>query len=150
MDLERIIKTEYENVVEDLYVCDCIFDTVFDLLMIKKEFDDYNKIVSEMERKYPTHHLFFSFGCCGVMMCKKSFQYYHALKNESFLHEYCIPNFIGLNGEMTAICVVCLIKSILADITGFFKHFRLIDKFRENDTHLYLQLPIRTSYKTFQ
>ena len=148
MDLEKIIKTKYGNIVEDFYVCDCLFDTVFDLLIMKKKFDGYDKIAREKEKKYPTHHLFLSFSGCAVMLCKKSFQYYHALKNESFLQKHCIPNFISLNGETTAICVVCLIKSILADITGFFKHFRLVDRFRDNDTRLYLRLPVRTSYTT--
>ena len=48
MDLEKIIKTKYGNIVEDFYVCDCLFDTVFDLLIMKKKFDDYDKIAREM------------------------------------------------------------------------------------------------------
>ena len=149
MDFKKIIKTQYNSVIEDFFVCDCFFDVVFDFLINERNFDgNYYKFSKEMEKKYPTHCLLLSFIGCAVMICKQSLQYYLALKNEPFLKRNCIPNFINLNGERTAICVACLNKSILSDITFFFKHFRLSDEYRDNETYLHLLLPIRTSYTT--
>ena len=149
MDFKKIITSQYNSVIEDFFVCDCFFDVVFDFLINERNFGgSYYEFSKEMEKKYPTHCLLLSFIGCAVMICKQSLQYYLALKNEPFLKRNCIPNFISLNGETTAICVACLIKSILADITFFLKHFRLADEYRDNETCLHLLLPIRTSYTT--
>ena len=149
MDFKKIITSQYNSVIEDFFVCDCFFDVVFDFLINERNFGgSYYEFSKEMANKYPTHCLLLSFIGCAVMICKQSLQYYLALKNEPFLKRNCIPNFISLNGETTAICVACLIKSILADITFFLKHFRLSDEYRDNETCLHLLLPIRTSYTT--
>ena len=146
MDFKKIIKTQYNSVIEDFFVCDCFFDIVFDFLINERDFGiSYDEFSNEMEKKYPTHCLLLSFIGCAVMICKQSLQYYLALKNEPFLKRSCIPNFISLNGERTAICVACLIKSILEnDVTFFLKHFRLAEEYRSNETCLHLLLPIRT------
>ena len=148
MDFKKIIKTQYNSVIEDFFVCDCFFDVVFDFLVNERNDSSYDEFSKKMEKKYPTHSLLLSFIGCAVMICKQSLQYYLALKNEPFLKRSCIPNFISLNGERTAICVACLIKSILDDMTFFLKQFRLVDKYRDNETCLHLLLPIRTSYTT--
>ena len=143
MEFKKIIKTRYGNVIEDFFVCDCFFDTAFDFLINEKKFSsNYDEFSKEMEKKYPTHCLLLSFVGCSVMICKQSFQYYLTLKNEPFLRRNCILNFISLNGKTTAICVACLIKSILQDKTFLLKHFRLIDECRDNGTYLHLLLPI--------
>ena len=148
MEFKKIIKTQYGNVIEDFFVCDCFFDIAFDFLIHEKKFSSsYDKFSKEMEKKYPTNCLFLSFMGCSVMICKQSFQYYLALRNEPFLRRNCIPNFISLNGKTTAICVACLIKSILEEMF-FLKHFRLIEEYRDNETYLHLLLPARTSFTT--
>ena len=147
MDFEKIIKTQYNSVIEDFFVCDCFFDIVFDFLINERRDLDisYYEFSNEVEKKFPTNCLLLSFIGCAVMICKQSLQYYLALKNEPFLKRSCIPNFISLNGERTAICVACLIKSILEnDVTFFLKHFRLAEEYRSNETCLHLLLPIRT------
>ena len=147
MDFKKIIKTQYNSVIEDFFVCDCFFDIVFDFLINERRDLDisYYEFSNEVEKKFPTNCLLLSFIGCAVMICKQSLQYYLALKNEPFLKRSCIPNFISLNGERTAICVACLIKSILEnDVTFFLKHFRLAEEYRSNETCLHLLLPIRT------
>ena len=147
MDFEKIIKTQYNSVIEDFFVCDCFFDIVFDFLINERRDLDisYYEFSNEVEKKFPTNCLLLSFIGCAVMICKQSLQYYLALKNEPFLKRSFIPNFISLNGERTAICVACLIKSILEnDVTFFLKHFRLAEEYRSNETCLHLLLPIRT------
>lgn len=147
MDFEKIIKTQYNSVIEDFFVCDCFFDIVFNFLINERRNlgISYYEFSNEVEKKFPTNCLLLSFIGCAVMICKQSLQYYLALKNEPFLKRSCIPNFISLNGERTAICVACLIKSILEnDVTFFLKHFRLAEEYRSNETCLHLLLPIRT------
>ena len=147
MDFKKIIKTQYNSVIEDFFVCDCFFDIVFDFLINERRDLDisYYEFSNEVEKKFPTNCLLLSFIGCAVMICKQSLQYYLALKNEPFLKRSCIPNFISLNGERTAICIACLIKSILEnDVTFFLKHFRLAEEYRSNETCLHLLLPIRT------
>ena len=147
MDFKKIIKTQYNSVIEDFFVCDCFFDIVFDFLINERRNlgISYYEFSNEVEKKFPTNCLLLSFIGCAVMICKQSLQYYLALKNEPFLKRSCIPNFISLNGERTAICVACLIKSILEnDVTFFLKHFRLAEEYRSNETCLHLLLPIRT------
>ena len=147
MDFKKIIKTQYNSVIEDFFVCDCFFDIVFNFLINERRNlgISYYEFSNEVEKKFPTNCLLLSFIGCAVMICKQSLQYYLALKNEPFLKRSCIPNFISLNGERTAICVACLIKSILEnDVTFFLKHFRLAEEYRSNETCLHLLLPIRT------
>ena len=147
MDFEKIIKTQYNSVIEDFFVCDCFFDIVFNFLINERRNlgISYYEFSNDVEKKFPTNCLLLSFIGCAVMICKQSLQYYLALKNEPFLKRSCIPNFISLNGERTAICVACLIKSILEnDVTFFLKHFRLAEEYRSNETCLHLLLPIRT------
>ena len=138
IEFEQVMKSCFEDIIQDVYCCDCLFDTVIELLLFKKLFTDYDEFVRILEKKFPTKFLFVSFGGVSVLMCKDSFKFIKAkTKDMPMLKIGCITNYITIDGESVVICVVCLIKIIVTD-GNFLKHFRLIDKHRRNAKYLYL------------
>lgn len=138
IEFEQVMKSYFEDIIQDIFCCDCLFETVTELLLLKKISGEYDEFVRILEKKFPIKFLFVSFGGVSVLMCKNSFKFIQAIKkNEPILKVGCITNYITLDGETVVICVVCLIKIIVIN-GNFLKHFRLIDKHRRNARYLYL------------
>ena len=138
IEFEQVMKSCFEDIIQDIYCCDCLFQAVTELLLFKKIPTDYDEFTRMLERKFPTKFLFVSFGGVSVLTCKDSFKFIQAVKKDvPMLKIGCITNYITLDGETVVICVVCLIKIIVMS-GNFLKHFRLIDKHRRNAKYLYL------------
>ena len=130
--------------IEDFFVCDCVFDDLLSFL-VSDEKITYNDIISKLQEKKPKGFLFLNFYDASILICKYSFLYYRKIRN-NFLKESCCPEFIKIDGRVTAVCLICLMKDIIVNLNlNFLTHFRLVDRFRSNGLYLYMRLPIRTS-----
>ena len=140
----KIIETFGSGKIEDFFVCDCIFDDLL-MFMLSIEKITYNEIISKLQEKRPNGFLFLNFYDSSILICKNSFLHYRKIRKSNFVNERCCPEFLKINGEVIVVCLICLIKDIIVNLNlNFFKHFRLVDRFRSNGLYLYMQLPIRT------
>ena len=144
IQFNKIIKRSTNAKIEDFFVCDCVLDDVlFFLLSIKKI--TYNEIISKLQEERPRGFLFLNFYDASILMCKYSFLYYRKIRKNNFVKESCCPEFLKIDGEVTTVCLICLMKDIVVNVDqNFLTHFRLVDRFRSNGLYLYMQLPIRT------
>ena len=144
IQFNKIIKRSINAKIEDFFVCDCVLDDVlFFLLSIEKI--TYNEIISKLQEERPMGFLFLNFYDASILMCKYSFLYYRKIRKNNFVKESCCPEFLKIDGEVTAVCLICLMKDIVVNVDqNFLTHFRLVDRFRSNGLYLYMQLPIRT------
>ena len=140
----KIIDTFGSGKIEDFFVCDCIFDDLL-MFMLSIEKITYNEIISKLQEQRPNGFLFLNFYDSSILMCKDSFLHYRRIRKSNFVKEGCCPEFLKINGEVICVCLICLMKDIIVNLNlNFFKHFRLVDRFRTNGLYLYMQLPIRT------
>ena len=144
IQFNKIIKRSINSKIEDFFVCDCVFDDVlYFLLSIEKI--TYNEIISKLQEKRPNGFLFLNFYDVSILMCKYSFLYYRKIRKNNFVKESCCPEFLKIDGEVTVVCLICLMKDIVVNSDlNFLTHFRLVDRFRSNGLYLYMQLPIRS------
>ena len=140
----KIIKTFGNGKIEDFFVCDCIFDDLLMFILSTKK-NTYNEIISRLEEKKPNGFLFLNFYDSSILICKNSFLHYRKIRKNDFTSERCCPEFLKINGEVITVCLICFMKDIVVNLNlNFFKHFRLVDRFRANGLFIYMQLPIRT------
>lgn len=145
IQFNKIIERFTNGKIEDFFVCDCVFDDLFSFLFSIEKMT-YNDITSKLQEKNPNGFLFLNFYDASILMCKYSFLYYRKIRKNNFVKEGCCPEFLKIDGEVTVVCYICLLKDILVNLNlDFFTHFKLVDRFRSNGLYLYLQLPIRTS-----
>ena len=130
-----------EKNMEDFFVCDCTFDTVFELINSKEEIN-YQQMVEIINKKF-SDHLLFDFFEVSIIICKESFLYYRKIRKSDFASMKCFMHLFKIDGFFIGVCSICLIKDILKN-PEIFNHFKLVDKSRSNGIYLYLQLPIRT------
>ena len=144
IQFNKIIRYNNNSKIEDFFVCDCVFDDVLSFL-VSIEKITYNDIISKLQEKNPNGFLFLNFYDASIFMCKYSFLYYRKIRKNNFVKESCCPEFLKIDGEVTVVCLICLIRDIVVNLNlNFFTHFRLVDRFRSNGLYLYMQLPIRT------
>ena len=140
----KIIETFGSGKIEDFFVCDCIFDDLL-MFLLSIEKITYNEIISKLQEQRPNGFLFLNFYDSSILMCKDSFLHYRRIRKSNFVKEGCCPEFSKINGEVICVCLICLMKDIVVNLNlNFFKHFRLVDRFRTNGLYLYMRLPIRT------
>ena len=140
----KIIETFGSGKIEDFFVCDCIFDDLL-MFMLSIEKITYNEIISKLQEKRPNGFLFLNFYDSSILICKNSFLHYRKIRKNNFTSERCCPEFLKIDGQVIVVCLICFIKDIVVNLNlNFFKHFRLVDRFRTNGLYLYMQLPIRT------
>ena len=140
----KIIETFGSGKIEDFFVCDCIFDDLL-MFLLSIEKITYNEIISKLQEQRPNGFLFLNFYDSSILICKDSFLHYRRIRKSNFVKERCSPEFLKINGEVIVVCLICLMKDIVVNLNlNFFKHFRLVDRFRTNGLYLYMQLPIRT------
>ena len=144
IQFNKIIKRFSNGKIEDFFVCDCVFDDLLSFLLSIEKMT-YNDIISKLEEKKPSGFLFLNFYDGSILMCKDSFLYYRKIRKNNFVKEGCCPEFLKIDGEVTVVCLICLMKDIILNLDlNFLTHFRLVDRFRSNGLYLYMQLPIRT------
>ena len=129
-----------EKKMEDFFICDCTFDTVFELLYSVEEIN-YHEMVEIIKKKFPDH-LFFDFFEASIITCKETFLYYRKIRKSDFSSEKCCVHLFKIDGFFIGVCTICFMKDVMKN-SDFFNHFKLLDKFRSNGTYLYMQLPIR-------
>ena len=143
IQFNKIIKKINET-MEDFFVCDCLIDDLFSFL-VSEEKIRYNDIISKLEEKKPANFLFFNLFGVSILMCKCSFFHYRKIRKDNFIKITCCPEFFMVDGVYATVCCICLAEDIVTNSNlNFFKHFRLVDRFRKNGIYLYMQLPIRT------
>ena len=141
----KIIKTHASGKIEDFFVCDCIFDDLLMFILSTKKIT-YNEIISKLEEKRPNGFLFLQFYDSSILICKNSFLHYKKIRKNIFTSEGCCPEILKINDEFISVCTICFMKDIISNLNlNFFKHFRLVDRFKTNGLFIYMQLPIRTS-----
>ena len=144
IQFSKIIKRSINSKIEDFFVCDCVLDYVCFFLSSTEKIT-YDDIISKLQKKRPNGFLFLNFYDASILMCKYSFLYYRKIRKNNFVKEGCCPEFLKIDGEVTTVCLICLMKDIVANSNlKFLTHFRLVDRFRSNGLYLYMQLPIRT------
>ena len=131
------IMTQFDGVIQDIYCCDCLFEAVMELLFVDY-FSTYDDFVQELNRKFPTKHLFLSFHGVSILICKKAFQFIAVAKDKNTpIFKYgCMTDTVIIDGEDVEICVVCIIKIVIAE--KFLERFRLVEKYRSNDKYFYM------------
>ena len=80
IEFEQVMKSYFEDIIQDIFCCDCLFETVTELLLLKKISGEYDEFVRILEKKFPIKFLFVSFGGVSVLMCKNSFKFIQAIK----------------------------------------------------------------------
>ena len=130
-----------EKKMEDFFICDCAFDTVYNFLYIEKEIN-YDEFEEKIKKKFPDH-LLFDFFETSIIVCKESFLFYRKIRKSDFSSEKCCVNLFKIDGFFIGVCTICFMKEVMKNSEPF-NHFKLQDQFRSNGTYLYMQLPIRT------
>ena len=144
IQFNKIIKRCTNSKIEDFFVCHCVFEDLLSFILSIEKIT-YNDIISKLQEKRPSGFLFLNFYDASILMCKYSFSYYRKIRKNNFVKESCCPEFLKIDGEVIAVCIICLMKDIFVNLDlNFLTHFRLVDRFRSNGLYLYMQLPIRT------
>ena len=145
---EKIIKFyngysgfDTQKKMEDFFVCDCVFDSVFRKLFSCDEIN-YSELIVTIKKKF-SDHLFFDFFESSIIICKNTFFYYRKIRGDDFVKEKCCVNLFKVDGYFVGVCVICFMKDVMKN-SNILNHFKLDDRFRSNGTYLYMQLPIRT------
>ena len=130
IDFELVMK-KYDEIIQDVYCCDCLFETVIGLLHMKNlKYENFMKILVE---KFPKRHLFMYFSGINILMCHCTLKFIATEKKinyDGIFKSFCITDYINIEDHNFQICVVCLIKIIVSE--NYLKHFRLLDKYRSN------------------
>ena len=131
------IMTQFDEVMQDIYCCDCLFEEVMGLFFFNYFFT-YDDFVQELNRKFPTKHLFLSFHGVSILICKKAFQFIAVAKekNNPIYKFGCMTDTIIIDGENVEICVPCIIKIVISE--KFLERFKLVEKYRANDKYFYV------------
>ena len=139
IDFESVMtRHERDEIIQDIYCCDCLFETLMELLHIKNL--KYEKFIQILTEKFPKRHLFLYFSSINVFMCNHTFKFIAEdieINFDSIYKSFCITDLINIENENFQVCVVCLIKIVVS--RNYLKRFRLLDKYRSNVEYFQLE-----------
>ena len=80
----ELVMSKFSDVIQDIYCCDCLFETVLGLVSFEK-FSKYDEFIEVLERKFPKKYLFISFNGVSALMCKDVFNFISSSKKNTNL-----------------------------------------------------------------
>ena len=128
----------YSYELQNVFCCDCFFETVAKLLLGNKEFESCDEFIKNVERKFPRENFAsLTFSGTVLLTCKNTLKFVIPAKknNEVIMKRSCLLDSVENGEEAIKFCLVCLLK-----IINNRKYLEQFKKKDETDTIEYLYL----------
>ena len=128
----------YSYELQNVFCCDCFFETVARLLLGNKEFESCDEFIKILEKKFPRENFtLFTFSGTVLLTCKNTLKFLIKAKknNEVIMKRSCLLDFVENGENPIKFCLVCLLKIFHSN--KYLEQFKVKD---EKDAVEYLYL----------